>query len=124
MVDIKGNVKYIKGVGEARAKVLNRLGIFSVYDLITYFPRGYDDRSVIKKIVDIEDGERCTFKATLVSSVNMRMLGRYKSIAKATISDGTDNIQVIWFNQPYIAKNIQKGEVYKFYRKSRHKKWR
>ena len=44
MLDLSKNVKYIKGVGPARAELLNTLGIFTLNDLITYFPRTYEDR--------------------------------------------------------------------------------
>ena len=57
MLDLSKDVKFIKGVGPARAKLLNALGIFTLEDLITYFPRDYEDRGKPKNIVEIEDGE-------------------------------------------------------------------
>ena len=48
-------IQYIKGVGEARAKGLNKLGIFNLGDLITYYPRGYEDRSKVKLLRDVLD---------------------------------------------------------------------
>lgn len=48
-MDLNKNVQFIKGVGEARAKLLNRLGIYELKDLITYYPRTYEDRSIPKK---------------------------------------------------------------------------
>ena len=54
---LKKDVKYIKGVGPNRVKILNKLGIYTLNDLITYFPRAYEDRSQIKSICDIQDGE-------------------------------------------------------------------
>ena len=58
--DLKNDVKYIKGVGPARAKSLNKLGIYTLKDLITYFPRDYEDRSIIKDISNTTDGEKVT----------------------------------------------------------------
>lgn len=52
------DVKYIKGVGEARAKTLNKLGIYTLEDLITYYPRDYEDRSKEKDLCDVEDRRR------------------------------------------------------------------
>ena len=89
---LKKDVKYIKGVGPNRVKVLNKLGINSLKDLITYFPRAYEDRSQIKSICDMQDGEKATIEATVVQGVTTRMLERHRSIAKAVISDGTENI--------------------------------
>ena len=112
---LKKDVKYIKGVGPNRVKVLNKLGINSLKDLITYFPRAYEDRSQIKSICDIQDGEKATIEATVVQGVTTRMLMRRRSIAKAIISDGTENILVTWFNQPYIKSELKRGETYRFY---------
>ena len=114
---LKKDVKYIKGVGPNRVKILNKLGIYTLNDLITYFPRAYEDRSQIKSICDIQDGEKVTIEASVIQGVNLRMLGKNRSIAKAIISDGTDNINVTWFNQPYIKTELKKGEVYRFFGK-------
>ncbi len=51
-------IQYVKGVGESRAKVLNRLGIFNLEDLITYYPREYEDRSKAKSLSDTVDRRR------------------------------------------------------------------
>ena len=115
--NLKKDVKYIKGVGPNRVKVLNKLGIYSVKDLITYFPRAYEDRSQIKSICDVQDGEKITIEATVVQGVNFRMLGKHKSVSKAIISDGTEEVLVTWFNQPYIKTEIKRGETYRFFGK-------
>ena len=52
-MDLKKNIQYIKGVGEARAKLLNRLEIYTLEDLITYYPRAYEDRSKPKQIEEL-----------------------------------------------------------------------
>ena len=70
------NVQYIKGVGEARAKTLNRLGISNLEDLITYYPRTYEDRSKIKKLEDVIDGEDVLIKATVLSEDSMKDIAR------------------------------------------------
>ena len=57
MVDLKQSVQYIKGVGPSRAKLLNHLGIYTLEDVIEYYPRAYEDRRNIKAIASIEDGE-------------------------------------------------------------------
>lgn len=55
MVDLNKEVKYVKGVGPARVGLLNKLGIFTLEDLIKYYPRNYEDRSVPKKIEELVD---------------------------------------------------------------------
>lgn len=117
MINLKNNVKYVKGVGEARAKTLNKLGIYTLEDLITYYPRSYEDRSQIKKINDIADGEKVSIEVRAIMPVNVRMMGRYKSIEKTIFTDETGNITATWFNQPYISKQIKIGEKYRLFGK-------
>ena len=117
MVDLKREVQYVKGVGPKRAKALNKLGIFTLEDLITYYPRDYEDRSKIKNICDVVDGEKCSIEASVVTSLNVRMLGRYKSIEKAIVRDGTDTCMITWFNQPYLRTQIKRGDTYRFFGK-------
>ena len=116
-INLKTDVKYVKGVGPTRVQSLNKLGIFSVEDLITYYPRAYEDRSQIKQISDVVDGEKVTIEANIISGVNVRMMGRYKSIEKAVISDGSESCVITWFNQPYLQKQLKRGETYRFYGK-------
>ncbi len=117
MTDLKMEIQYVKGVGPNRAKILNKLGIFTLEDLITYYPRDYEDRSKIKNISDVQDGEKCSIEATVITGLNVRMLGRYKSIEKAIVKDGTDTCMITWFNQPYLRTQIKRGETYRFFGK-------
>ena len=59
MLNLESDIKYIKGVGEKRAELFNKLGIFCVEDLIEYFPRGYQDWSVKKTVEDCEKVKEC-----------------------------------------------------------------
>ena len=56
MADLSTNVRYIRGIGEQRAKSLSKLGIETLRDLIGWFPRRYDDRTQTKRIADLENG--------------------------------------------------------------------
>ena len=53
MADLNTDVRYIKGIGEQRAKALGKLGIATLRDLISYFPRAYDDRTLLRRIADL-----------------------------------------------------------------------
>ena len=57
MADLQTDVRYIKGIGEARAKALSKLGIATLQDLIGYFPRRYEDRTMTRTIRELELGE-------------------------------------------------------------------
>ena len=64
MATLNTDIRYIKGVGEARAKSLAKLGITDLRSLLSYFPRAYDDRRAYKKIADLIPGENaCVLRA-------------------------------------------------------------
>ncbi len=117
MGDLKKEIQYVKGVGPNRAKSLNKLGIYTLEDLITYYPRDYEDRSKVQSIASTIDGEKCTIEGTAITSVNMRMLGRGRSIEKVIIKDESETCIITWFNQPYIKNQIHRGERYRFFGK-------
>ena len=112
---LKKEVKYIKGVGLKKAESLNKIGIYTVKDLIEYFPRAYDDRSIVKKLADILEGERVTVEASIVNSVYTRFLGKFKSVSKVVISDGTEQAICTWFNKPYVSNQLKIDALYRFY---------
>ena len=56
-MDLTKNIQYLKGVGPNRVKLLNKLGIFTLGDLITYYPRTYEDRSKPKVLCECKEGE-------------------------------------------------------------------
>ena len=116
-MDLTKNVQYIKGVGETRAKLLNRLGIFTLQDLITYYPREHEDRSNPTKIQDLVDGQEALvegFACTRVSEIRIR---RNMTLLKLQVRDETGMMQITWFNQPYIKQLIKPGTEYRFFGK-------
>ena len=116
MIDLKKDVKYIKGVGPNRVKLLNKIGIFTLEDLISYYPRTYEDRSKPKTLYDCQDGEEALIEAvTLGRLTDVRLKG--KTMQKLLINDGTLTATVTWFNQSYLKTKFEKGEKYRFYGK-------
>lgn len=116
-MDLNKNVQFIKGVGEARAKLLNRLGIYELKDLITYYPRTYEDRSIPKKIEELVDGEEALIEVMPVTRVNEVRIRRNMTILKMNARDDTGVCQMTWFNQSYLKGMFKPGEYYKFYGK-------
>ena len=92
---------------------LKSLGINTIYDLIYYFPRAYDDRTNIKKIGELKFNEYVVLKATVMSVVNLTVRNG-KKIVKAMVSDGTGIMEILWFGMPYIKKSLKIGEEYLF----------
>ena len=114
MVDLNKDVKYIKGVGPARVVLLNKLGIFTLKDLITYYPRTYEDRSKPKFICECEDGEETLIEAVVCNNMtNVRLKG--KTMQRVIVRDETGSATITWFNQTYLKGKFKVGEKYKFY---------
>ncbi|MDQ2085029.1 ATP-dependent DNA helicase RecG [Herbivorax sp. ANBcel31] len=108
-------ITVVKGIGATRAKLFNKLGIFNVEDLIFYYPRDYEDRSHIKKIAKLEDGEKCAFIGVIDSRVREKHIRRGLSIYQVSIRDDTGRITAIWYNQHFIKKIFRLGARYIFY---------
>ncbi|WP_336011707.1 ATP-dependent DNA helicase RecG [Fusobacterium polymorphum] len=92
---------------------LKSLGIHTVYDLIYYFPRAYDDRTNVKKIGELKFNEYVVIKANVMSVVNLTVRSG-KKVVKAMVSDGTGIMEILWFGMPYIKKSLRIGEEYLF----------
>ena len=117
MVDLNKEVKYIKGVGPSRAKVLNSIGIFTLGDVLTYFPRGHEDRAEVKPIAELVDGEDALISAYPVSRIAEIKVRPHLTLCKLTVRDETGSCQITWYNQKYLRNTIKASVRYKFYGK-------
>ncbi len=115
------SIQYIKGVGHSRCNLLKKLDITSLYELLTHYPKDYEDRSKIKNIADIQSDEVCSFEGTIVSNVNESRPRRGMLLTKVSIQDSTGKINAVWFNQPYIKNSLSLGINYIFYGKVERK---
>ena len=116
MVDLNKDVKYIKGVGPNRVKLLNKLNINTLKDLITYYPRTYEDRSKPKNICECLDGEEVLIEGISATNlVSTRIRG--KTMQRLTIKDETGSCLITWFNQDYLKRNFHLGNKYSFFGK-------
>lgn len=118
---LKKSIQYVKGVGEARAKLLRRLGIDTVEDMLYHFPRDYEDRALIKKIIDLHDGESACFRGAVVSKMTESRPRKGLSIQKLIVRDETGAVVLTWFNQSYLKDNFQPGQQFMFYGKPSRK---
>ena len=116
MIDLKKDVKYIKGVGPNRATLLNKLGIFTLEDLISHYPRDYEDRGKPKKIAELANGDEALIEVYPVSKMAEIRAGKLK-IYKLIVRDDTGTLVITWFNQPYLKNKFNMGEKYKFFGK-------
>jgi len=100
--------QFLKGVGPSRAIHLRRLGVESINDLLTHFPRTYYDRRQFAAIGSLQPGVEATFVGRVLS-VTRRAPFRRRSMVVAAIGDDTGIVQVVWFNQPYLGKQLEAG---------------
>ena len=107
MMDLSQNVQYIKGVGPNRVQILNKIGIFTLKDLITYYPRGYEDRSKPKNICECVNGEVALIEAVATSRFIDTRISKGRTMQKINIGDETGQATITWFNQPYLISKFQ-----------------
>ncbi len=101
------DIRYLKGVGEKRAGLLNKLGIFTTEQLLEYYPRDYRDFSREMLVADCESGEIACIKAMLVSGVKEHMVRRGMTIYKCDFTDGKTVVHATLFNQKFLAKSLK-----------------
>ena len=111
------DIKYIKGVGEARALAFRSIGVSTVGELLRFYPRAYEDWSKILPISQCLIGENVCIKGTVMFPVKNERVRGGMLIAKATITDGEDVVAATFFNNKYIDKMLKSGEEYLFYGK-------
>jgi len=109
------DVRYLKGIGEKKAQLLNKLGVFSVRDLVSFFPRKYEDRSKFKSIALTVDGETVCIQAMVADTPRLVNIRRGMELTKLRAVDESGSVDITYFNQNYIKDQLQRGEVYNFY---------
>ncbi|MBX7131272.1 MAG: DEAD/DEAH box helicase [Fimbriimonadaceae bacterium] len=106
---LDGGVQFVKGVGPRLAEVFQKVGVATVRDLVTYFPRRYEDRSAIPNIGTLNPGTWVTVRGRLID-IDSRPSRGGMVILRATISDKTGSVTLVWFNQPWVRKALTKFE--------------
>ena len=113
MADLNTNVRYIKGIGETRAKALEKLGVRTLRDLIGFFPRRYEDRSVIYPIVELPVGETACCRAMIAAVPTSRRIPGGRTVVKVRAVDETGTLDVTFFNQAY-RQSLRPGDSFVF----------
>lgn len=117
MINLNSDIKYIKGVGEKRAEFFKKLGISCVRELISYYPRKYQDRSQKTTVCQCQSGETVCIKATLATPVKEHMIRKGLTLFKCNFTDGETIIHVTIFNNKYLAKSLKQYNEYILYGK-------
>ena len=115
MADLSTNVRYIKGIGEAKAKALGKLGIFTLGDLVGWFPRRYEDRRETRPISSLIPGETACVAAMIASEPKVSHIRKGMDLVKVRAVDDTGALDVTFFNQSWLKNQLRVGETYIFY---------
>lgn len=111
------DIRYLKGVGEKTARLYNKLGIFTVDDLIRHYPRKYLDYSNTVSVKDAPPDTPVFIKATMITPVKESMIRKGLTLYKCNFSDGETVIRVTIFNNKYLAKALRTFDDYILYGK-------
>lgn len=110
MEELNKDVQYVKGIGPKRAYKLNKLGIFTLKDLIYYFPRQFEDRNNLKKIAQLDNDEKATIKA-VITGIETSSPKKGMTLTKVCVKDETSCAKLVFFNQPHIKNAFRVGDM-------------
>ncbi len=115
--ELSSSITLLSGVGEKRAATLAKLGIFTLADLLSHYPRAYENRETCKKIIELSHEETVSVRGVVSSSVKTNIIRKNLRISTVKISDGTGFLELVWFNNRFVENRLKKGETYVFFGK-------
>ncbi len=115
MAKLGDPVTILKGVGPTKAKQLAQLNIFTLQDLICHFPRGYEDRTKLLTISQLEVDRPACFKAMVMNTPRTSHIRKGLDITKVQVADHTARLTLTFFNQKFTTEQLQYGKEYIFY---------
>ena len=118
MADMLTDVRYVRGIGEARAKALGKLGVTTLRELISYFPRAYEDRREYRRIADLVTGESACVRAVAAEAPRLSHVRRGLDLVKLRVVDESAALELTFFNQAYLKNSFRTGEEYVFFGKA------
>lgn len=106
-------VHSLKGIGEKTGKLFEKLGVFCIDDLLTYYPRAYDAYEAPVPIGQLKEQTVMAVESVLVRNADLLRLN-HMQIVSVQLKDLTGSLQVSWYNMPYMRANLKSGETYVF----------
>ncbi|OGO90048.1 MAG: ATP-dependent DNA helicase RecG [Clostridiales bacterium GWF2_38_85] len=110
-------IRYLKTVGEKRSALFEKLGISTVGDLVSFYPRRYVNKGDIKKVADTENGELCSLIMRIDTKSKTAISRNGLNYITLLASDDTGSVSVTFFNQQWLEKSLVQGAKYRFYGK-------
>jgi len=114
MTPLQTPLSQISFIEKNYLKKLEKLGIGNVRDFLHYFPARYDDFSKTKKIGELKLNEVATIEGRIKSIKNIRTWRKKFTLTEALVEDSSSSLRIVWFNQPYLGKNIKEEADYRF----------
>ena len=111
-MNLNSSLEKVKGVGEKTLEKLESAGLRTVGDILSFFPRKYEDFASFTKLGEIQPG-KVLFKAR-AEKVSFRRVRRGMTLVEAILTDGEEKVKAIWFNQPYRVSQLQSGDEFYF----------
>lgn len=109
---LERDIQYLKGVGDKRARLFHKLGIFVVGDLVRYYPRTYEDWSVTTPAAQAPEGTTVCVQATMVTPMRTHLIRKGMTLYKADFTDGETLIHVTLFNTKFLAEKLRMYQDY------------
>ncbi len=109
------SVRFIKGVGDARAAAFEKLGVETVSDLLSFFPRTYEERGKVSLISQTFDGELCSLEVTVRQTTAVKRLRGNLNMFRSVVEDESGIMELVFFNTPFMAKNLVSGRKFRIY---------
>ena len=114
-MDVNTPLRELSGVGEARAKGLEKLGLRVAGDLVGYFPRSYEDRRQVYTIAEAPVGELCCVRVMAAEEPRRMHIRKGLDVTRLKVVDGASAMLVTFFNQGYVRQALHRGEEYILY---------
>ena len=115
MARLSDPITILKGIGPSKAKQFENLNIFTLRDLICHFPRGYEDRTRLVTISQLEADRPACFKAMVMNTPRTAHIRKGLDMTKVQLADHTARLNVTFFNNRYVTDQLQYGKEYIFY---------
>ena len=110
-------IKKLYGVGEVKARAYGALGISTVGDLLSHYPRGYEDKSDIKQLLEVDDSLKHAFLLTVATEPKTVKLKNRMTLTKFSCYDDSAHCEVIFFNQDFVRSVFSLGTTFRFFGK-------
>lgn len=107
-------VTKLNGIGEKKAALFKKLGIRSVGDLISYYPRSYENWAQLTPVSSLRHGEHCVIRARIAGAVSTARISGGRTLSKVPACDDNGYVSLVFFNNKYISSMLHYGEEYFF----------